>query len=108
MSLRVHRLRLHPLVPEELPHLLFNRCLIQRLRVFLGVLDERRRAVCRQVVLGVFLLLRGDGVQALVHEGPPFGHLREGVSRCHEALVGVTQVLLQQEFKGIVLLCTIV
>jgi hypothetical protein len=82
----MHRLRLHPLVPEELPHLLFNRGLIKRLRVFLGVLDERRRAVCSQVVLGVFLL-RGDSIQALVHEGPPFGHLGEGVSGCHEALV---------------------
>ena len=100
MSLRV---RPHRLPPEELAHLLFNRCLIKH---GLCVLDERRRAVC---VLGLFLL-GGDRVQAIVlHEGLAFGHLREGVSCCHEALVGVySQVLLQQEFEGGLELCTIV
>ena len=92
MSLRV---RPHRLPPEELAHLLFNRCLIKH------VLDKRRRA------LGLFLLLGGDRVQALVRLA--FGHLREGVSCCHEALVGIyPQVLLQQEFEGGLELCTIV
>ena len=92
MSLRV---RPHRLPPEELAHLLFNRRLIKH------VLDERRGA------LGLFLLLGGDRVQALVRLA--FGHLREGVSCCHEALVGIyPQVLLQQEFEGGLELCTIV
>lgn len=49
-------------------------------------------------------------MQALVlHEGLAFGHLREGVSCCHETLVGIySQVLLQQEFEGGLELCTIV
>ena len=78
----------HPLLPEELPHLLFDRRLVKH------VLDERRGA------LGLFLL-RGDSVQALVlHEGLTFGHLGEGVSCCHETLVRICpQVLLQQEFE---------
>ena len=85
--------RPHRLLPEELPHLLFDRRLVK------DVLDERRGAVC---VLRLFLL-GGDRVQALVlPEGlTTFGHLGEGISCCHETLVGICpQVLLQQEFKG--------
>jgi len=92
MSLSVHP---HPLPQKELAHLLFDRRLIKH---GFCMLDERRGAVC---VLGLFLL-RGDGVQTLVlHKGLAFGHLREGVSCCHETLVGIyPQVLLQQEFEG--------